>query len=131
MSRILIIEDQADIRRLIRWALEPENHEIFEASNGERGLAAAQTAQPDLIILDVRMPGTLDGFQVCQRLKADPELAKRPVVMLTALARERDREAGERAGADAYLPKPFSPIELIRTVTGLLTDAKKALEPAA
>lgn len=129
MSRILIIEDQPDIRRLIRWALEPECHQIFEASNGERGLATAQIVQPDLIILDVMMPGELDGFQVCQRLKANPELAQRPVVMLTALARERDRDAGERAGADAYLPKPFSPIELIRIVTGLLIDAKKAPEP--
>ena len=82
MNRILIIEDQSDIRRLIRWTLEFEDYEIHEAANGPDGLAAAKALHPDLILLDVMMPGGLDGFQVCTQIKADPELKHTPVVIL-------------------------------------------------
>ena len=123
MSRILIIEDQSEIRRLIRWSLELEQHEMFEATNGPLGLSAARTLSPDLILLDVMMPGGMDGFEVCQQVKADPVLKDRPVIMLTARAHDRDREASERAGADAYLAKPFSPAELVKTVARLLETA--------
>ncbi len=123
MSRILIIEDQSDIRRLIRMTLEFESHEIHEATQGEEGLALAGTLKPDLILCDVMMPGALDGLQVCARLKADPALAAVPVWLLTARAQAKDREAGEQAGADGYLVKPFSPLELIDTVDGILRRA--------
>ena len=126
MSRILIIEDQSEIRRLIRWSLELEQHEMFEATNGAAGLKAAQTLGPDLILLDVMMPGELDGFQVCERIRADPVLCAKPVVILTARAHDRDRDASERAGADGYLAKPFSPAELVKMVQRLLAAPPRA-----
>jgi CheY-like chemotaxis protein len=123
MNRILIIEDQSDIRRLIRWTLEFEDYEIYEAATGPDGLAAAATLKPDLILLDVMMPGGLDGFQVCTQIKADPELKHTPVVILTARSQLRDREAGERAGANAFLAKPFSPMELVETVGAMVKQS--------
>ena len=120
MKSILVIEDQPDIRRLIRWALEFETYAIHEAANGEAGLAAARTLKPDLVLLDVMMPGELDGLQVCRLMKADATLAQVPVVLLTARAQDRDHEAGLQAGADAYLTKPFSPLSLIETVGQLI-----------
>ena len=123
MSRILVIEDQSDIRRLIRWALEDENHEMFEATDGHQGLAAARAVDPHLILLDVTMPGELNGFQVCEQLRADPGLRHKPVVMLTGRARERDRDAADRAGADAFIPKPFSRAELLATIDRLVVGA--------
>jgi len=119
MSRILVIEDQADIRRLIRWALEFEHHEIFEANNGQAGLDLARRLCPDVVLLDVMMPGALDGYQVCSLLRADAQLAQTPVIMLTARAREQDRQVGEQAGANAYLAKPFSPKALVEAVEKL------------
>ena len=126
MNRILIIEDQADIRRLIRWTLEFEDYEIHEANNGQAGLEQARAVRPDLIMLDVMMPGGLDGFQVCAQLKADPALASIPVVMLTARSQQRDRDASDRAGANAFLAKPFSPLQLVETVSGMLKQTTVA-----
>ena len=121
MPRILVIEDQADIRRLIRWSLEElDDIEIVEAANGRLGLDAVRAFRPELVLLDVMMPGELDGYQVCAALRADPAHATLPIVMLTARAQARDREAGERAGADDYLAKPFSPMVLVETVKRLL-----------
>jgi two-component system, OmpR family, phosphate regulon response regulator PhoB len=126
MKRILIIEDQADIRRLIRWTLEFEDYEIHEAPNGPEGLEQAKSLQPDLVLLDVMMPGGLDGFQVCEQIKADARLARTPVVILTARSQERDRQAGERVGADAFLAKPFSPMQLVETVSNMLNQSAAA-----
>ena len=120
MKSILIIEDQPDIRRLIRWALEFEHYAIHEAANGAAGLEAARNLKPDLILLDVMMPGDLHGRQVCAAVQADPALAHVPVVLLTARAQDSDREAGQRVGANAYLVKPFSPLALIDTVNSLI-----------
>ncbi len=126
MSRILIIEDHAEIRRLIRWTLEPEGHEIHEALNGVQGLREALMLRPDLIVLDVMLPGGLDGYEVCTRLKADPDLKRIPVVLLTSLGQERDRKAGWRAGANAHLAKPFMPLELVDEVAFLLQPSAQA-----
>jgi len=131
MHRVLIVEDQADIRRLIRWTLEFEDFEIHEASNGPDGLAAARSLRPNMVLLDVMMPGGLDGFQVCEQLKADPDLKGIAVVMLTARSQERDRKAGELAGADAYLAKPFSPMQLVETVSTILNSHAKAASTSA
>lgn len=120
MSRILIIEDQADIRRLIRWSLDDEEHEFHEAPNGTQGLALAQAVRPDLVLLDVMMPGGPDGFEVCRQLRADPALATTPVLMLTARAQDRDRQTGAEAGASLFLTKPFSPAQLVLEVKRLL-----------
>ncbi len=123
MKRVLIVEDQADIRKLIRMTLEFEAYEIHEASDGAFGLRLAQAVAPDLVLLDVMMPGELDGLQVCQQLKSHPATAGIKVVLLTARGQARDREAGNAAGADEYLVKPFSPLQLIETIERLLETA--------
>jgi len=126
MSCILVVEDQSDIRRLIRWSLDPEGYEIHEASNGQTGLTGASLVKPDLILLDVMMPGEIDGLEVCRRVKADPEYGRPLVLLLSALARKRDCEAGIAAGADAYLSKPFSPAQLVQQVESLLKSRQTA-----
>ncbi|CAM3785613.1 response regulator transcription factor [Roseateles saccharophilus] len=123
MKRVLIVEDQADIRKLIHMTLEFEAYEIHEAADGATGLRLAQALRPDLMLLDVMMPGELDGLQVCQRIKSDPELAHIKIVLLTARGQARDREAGAKAGAEEYLVKPFSPLQLIDTIERLTATA--------
>lgn len=114
--RILIVEDQPDICKLIRMTLEFGDFEIHEANDGETGLNMARAVKPHVMLLDVMMPGLLDGYQVCARIKQDPQLRQIQVVMLTARGQATDLEAGQAAGADAYLVKPFSPLELIERV---------------
>ncbi len=119
MHKILIVEDHADIRRLIRMTLEFEAVEIHEAADADAGLAAAQALKPDLVLLDVMMPGSMDGLALCRALRADPALATVPVVVLSARGHACDRQAGLDAGASAYLVKPFSPMQLLE-LTGTL-----------
>jgi CheY-like chemotaxis protein len=123
MKRVLIVEDQSDIRKLIRMTLEFEDYEIHEAADGAFGLNMVQVVRPDLVLLDVMMPGELDGLQVCQRIKTDPTLQHVKVVLLTARGQARDRDAGNAARADEYLVKPFSPLQLIETIERLMADA--------
>ena len=123
MKRVLIVEDQADIRKLIHMTLEFEAYEIHEAADGVTGLRLARALRPDLMLLDVMMPGELDGLPVCQRIKADAELAGIKIVLLTARGQARDREAGSKAGAEEYLVKPFSPLQLIDTIERLTATA--------
>ena len=123
MKRLLIVEDQADIRKLIRMTLEFEDYDIHEAVNGVEGLRKAIEIAPDLILLDVMMPGELDGLAVCARVRADPALRQTKVVLLSAPSQLQDFEAGTKAGADAYLAKPFSPLQLIESIERLLPCA--------
>ena len=120
MTRLLIVEDQADIRKLIRMTLEFEPYEIHEAADGVSGLRLAGEILPEMMLLDVMMPGELDGLQVCRSVRADPRLAGMRVLLLSARGQARDREAGELAGADAYLIKPFSPLQLVETIERML-----------
>jgi len=121
--RILIVEDQPDICKLIRMTLEFGDFEIHEANDGETGLNMARAIKPAIMLLDVMMPGLLDGYQVCTRIKQDPALQTIQVVMLTARGQASDMAAGEAAGADAYLVKPFSPLELIERVEAMVSAA--------
>ncbi len=116
MKRILIVEDEADIRDLIRLTLEMEAYDICEAVDGEDGLRQAQDWQPHLILLDVMMPGRLNGLALCEQLRRSPQLARTKVVMLSACNQPSDRRAGLQAGADDYLVKPFSPRELLDVI---------------
>ena len=119
MKRVLIVEDQPEIRELIRMTLELESFEIHEADNGPSGLQLAREMKPNLVLLDVMMPGGMDGFAVCEALRREPALKRTRVVMLTARAQAEDHARGKAAGADAYLVKPFSPRELLGTVSRL------------
>ena len=126
MSRgiILIVEDQPDLRKLLRVTMSLDDLEIHEAEDGHAALKAAQALAPDVMLLDVMMPGGLDGLQVCERIKSDPMMKKTRIIMLTARAQESDIAAAMAAGADGYLSKPFSPLELIAKVQSLLPKTK-------
>jgi DNA-binding response OmpR family regulator len=119
MKRVLIIEDQPEIRDLIRMTLEMEALDIHEAHDGETGLRRAQELLPNLVLLDVMMPGGTDGFAVCERIRADIRLRETRIVLLTARAQPDDRARGLKAGADEYLVKPFSPRHLLSVVSQL------------
>lgn len=123
MKKILIVDDHADIRKLIRMTLEFEDYEVSEAADGESAVLHAQTLKPDLVLLDVMMPGAFDGLEACRRLKANPALSGAHVLLLSARGQARDREAGLQAGADGYLVKPFSPLQLIDTIAALWVAA--------
>ena len=118
-KRILIVEDHADIRRLIRMTLEFEDHEIREAANADEGLVQVREWGPELLLLDVMMPGSMDGLGLCRLVKTDPTLGRPNVILLTARGQSQDVEAGMNAGANAYLLKPFSPLKLIETINSL------------
>lgn len=118
--KILIVDDQADLRKLIRLTLLGQGYELMEASDGEEAVRRTREWRPDLLILDVMMPGALDGFGVCEVLRADPALRGTLIMMVTARAQQSDLRQGESAGADAYLVKPFSPAELLGGVEFLL-----------
>ena len=119
----LIVDDQQDIRQLIMMTLEIGDFELHEASNGERALSMAFDLQPTVVLLDAMMPGGLNGFDVCRRIKDDSVLKRTTkVVLLTAMSQTSDLKRGKAAGCDAYLIKPFSPIELLDTVDRLVSD---------
>ena len=119
--KALIVDDQPDIRKLIMMTMECEDFDLFEADNGEDALLTAQKLRPRLVLLDVMMPGALDGYQVCEKIKADPILGSMTkVILLTARGQKTDIERGHEAGCDAYMVKPFSPIELLDTVDRLV-----------
>lgn len=121
---VLSIEDQADIRRLIRMTMEFEHYKVLEAGHADEGLALARRERPDLILLDVMMPGT-NGLSLCKVLKREPALSETPVVMLSALGDPDDIAAGMEAGAKAYLVKPFSPMQLLKLVSSLIGQAQE------
>jgi len=122
---ILTIDDQADIRRLVRMTLEYDGYTVLEACEGEEGLALARSRRPDLILLDVMMPG-IDGLMVNKTLQADPQLSRIPVIMLTALDRDSDIDAGLETGARAYLCKPFGPVELLQMIESFILESQGA-----
>lgn len=118
---VLIVDDQASNRETLRELLAPQNYQIVEAADGPTALRLAAETQPDLILLDVMMPGT-DGYEVCRRLRADSRLSAVPVIMLTALDDQASRLAGLEAGADDFITKPFNRAELrarVHTITRL------------
>jgi DNA-binding response OmpR family regulator len=113
---ILIVDDQGELRKLVRMTLEFGDYELHEAENGQRALELSKVIQPDLVILDVMMPGDINGYQVCEKLKQGQNKKVPYVLLLTARGQKSDVEVGERVGADNYLVKPFSPLELIDNV---------------
>jgi DNA-binding response OmpR family regulator len=125
---ILIIDDEPDLVKLLDYHLTRSDYAVISARDGESGFAMARKHLPDLIILDVMMPGA-DGFDVCRRLRAEPATARVPLLMLTARAEESDRILGLELGADDYVTKPFSVREIVARVKALLRRAEVASEP--
>jgi CheY-like chemotaxis protein len=122
-ATILLCDDEEVLRHLVRATLDNGEYSIVEAADGDEALELARRTSPDLIVLDMMMPGRT-GLDVLRDLRAEPKFATTPVVMLTARARSSDREAAAEAGADRYLAKPFSPLELISVVEELLDDGR-------
>ena len=120
MAQILVVDDEIGIRELLSEILEDEGHHIWLAENATAARRLRAEKRPDLVLLDVMMPGSLDGYQVCQKIRQEPGLCNIPVILLTARGQQADFEMGRQAGADAYLTKPFSPLELIDTVDSQL-----------
>lgn len=118
-GRVLVVEDTGSNRLIISTKLRQAYYEVVEAESGEQAFSAVAEQKPDIILLDVIMPG-IDGFEVCRRLKADPETLHIPVVMLTALDKREDRVAGLEAGADDFLTKPVDDLALMSRVASLL-----------
>lgn len=118
-KHILIIEDEEDIRELVRYNLKREQFEVSEAESGEKGLTVAARGKPDLILLDLMLPGK-DGMQICRELKQNEETRDIPVVMMTARGEESDIVAGLELGAEDYIVKPFSPKVLVARVKAVL-----------
>jgi two-component system phosphate regulon response regulator PhoB len=112
---IVVIEDEEDIRELIRYNLEKDGYRVLVARSGEEGLVLVRSALPDLVMLDLMLPG-IDGLEVCREIKADERLKSIPVVMVTARGEEPDVVAGLELGADDYVSKPFSPKVLVARV---------------
>lgn len=119
MAKILIVDDEPSIRFLVTAALEDEGYKLFEAADGQEAYDLVGRIKPDLIILDVMMPG-LTGYELCARLKQDPATQKMIIIMLTAKGQAQDRLHSQEVGADRYLRKPFSPLELIDMVAEFL-----------
>lgn len=122
MAKILIAEDERDIRDLIKFTLTYAGHEVTPVVNGEEATRTAVDLQPDLIMLDLRMP-RMNGFEACRALKADPRTASIPVVFLSAKGMDEEQEAGKQAGAIGFITKPFAPDELSRRVGDILKQA--------
>ena len=122
MYKVLIADDEHNIRNILDFSLHAEGFLVVSALNGEEAFKLALETTPDLIILDVMMPGQ-GGVETCRALKEDKRTSKTPVILLTALAGKKDRSAGLEAGADAYITKPFSPQKVIDAVLELLGAA--------
>ncbi len=118
-DKILVVEDEADIRKLITYHLTQERFRVLEAENGEDALDLVQQEPPRLIVLDLMLP-SLSGLDVCKIVRQNPETAQTPILMLTAKAGEADRVVGLELGADDYITKPFSPREMVARVKAVL-----------
>jgi phosphate regulon transcriptional regulator PhoB len=130
-QKILVVEDEPDIRKLVQYNLTQERFSVLEAEDGEQALKLLQREKPNLVILDLMLPG-LSGMELCKLLRQRSETAKLPILMLTAKAGEADRIVGLEMGADDYLAKPFSPREMVARVKAILrrSEAKPATEAA-
>lgn len=127
MAHILVVDDDPEILQLLEYALQREGHVVQVAASGEEALRAVQRAAPDLVVLDVRLPG-IDGFTVCERLRLARSI---PILMVTGLIGESDKVRGLDVGADDYVTKPFSPAELLARVRALLRRSNPLVAPPA
>ena len=124
MGKVLVVEDEPNIRQLLRYNLEKENFQVVEAGDGLQGIKLAREGSPDLVILDLMLPGA-DGLEVCRTLKGNVQTSALPIIMLTARSEEIDKVIGLELGADDYMTKPFSPRELVARVRAVMRRSQK------
>ena len=121
IKRILVVEDQEDLRGVLRTLLTGSGYAMLEAADGETGVARAKSDRPDLILMDIQMP-VLDGYEATRRIKADPDLAATPVIAVSSFAMKGDEEKARAAGCDHYVTKPFRPMQLLRVIRSTLGE---------
>jgi DNA-binding response OmpR family regulator len=127
-KKILLIEDDPVSRKFMELILQKEGFQVMTAVNGLEGLRKARTESPDLLVLDVMLPG-LDGFEICYRLRSEPDTSKLPILILSAKGQDSDRDAALKVGANAFLSKPVDRLVLLSKVTELLNSSVSG-EPA-
>ena len=118
-KKILLVDDEAELVEMMKMRLEANNYEVITGYDGQEALEKARREKPDLLILDLMLP-KMDGYKVCGLLKKDARYSRIPIIMFTARAQEEDKKAGEEAGADAYITKPFEPKVLLEKIKELL-----------
>lgn len=125
-EKILVIEDDPSALRFIEYTLEQEGYQVLSAKDGLEGIKKARDEHPSLIVLDIMLPG-LDGYALCQRLRQKPETSLLPILILSAKARQEDKDIGLRMGADDYLIKPADPSVIIAKVKALLAGTSQII----
>jgi two-component system, cell cycle response regulator DivK len=120
-KRILVVEDQEDLRGVLRTLLTGSGYEMLEAADGQAGVEKAKSEQPDLILMDIQLP-VIDGYEATRQIKADPKLAATPVIAVSSFAMKGDEEKARASGCDHYVTKPYSPVQLLRIIRGFLGE---------
>jgi len=120
-KRILIVEDQEDLRGVLRDLLSGSGYAVVEAQDGPDGVDKAKSERPDLILMDIQLP-LIDGYEATRQIKADPTLAKTPIIAVSSFAMKGDEQKARAAGCDHYVTKPYSPLQLLRAIRGILGD---------
>jgi two-component system, cell cycle response regulator DivK len=119
MKRILIVEDQEDLRAILRDLLTASGYTIIEAVDGGEGVAKARSDRPDLVLMDIQLP-VLDGYEATRQIKALPGLAATPIIAVSSFAMKGDEEKARASGCDDYVTKPYSPVQLLGVIRGFL-----------
>ena len=120
-KRILVVDDQEDLRGVLRDLLAGSGYTVIEAADGETGVAKAKSDRPDLILMDIQMP-VIDGYEATRRIKGDPSLNPIPIVAVSSFAMKGDEEKARAAGCDHYVTKPYSPLSLLRHIREFLGE---------
>ena len=120
-KRILVVEDQEDLRAILSDYLTASGYEVIEAVDGGEGVAKAKAERPDLVLMDIQMP-ILDGYEATRQIKALPGLAATPVIAVSSFAMKGDEEKARASGCDDYVTKPYSPVQLLRLIRGFLGE---------
>jgi two-component system cell cycle response regulator DivK len=120
-KRILVVEDQDDLRAILRDLLTGSGYDVAEAADGQAGVARAKAERPDLILMDIQLP-VLDGYETTRQIKSDPDLKATPIIAVSSFAMKGDEEKARAAGCDHYVTKPYSPLQLLRIIQGFLGE---------
>ena len=120
-KRILVVEDQEDLRRVLRDLLTGSGFEVAEAADGQAGVAKAKSERPDLILMDIQLPG-IDGYEASRQIKADPDLKATPIIAVSSFAMKGDEQKARASGCDGYVTKPYSPMQLLRLIRSRLGE---------
>jgi two-component system cell cycle response regulator DivK len=120
-QRILVVEDQDDLRAILRDFLTASGYDVVEAADGGEGVAKARSLKPDLILMDIQLP-VLDGYETTRQIRADPNLKTTPIIAVSSYAMKGDEEKARASGCDHYVTKPYSPVQLLRIIRGYLGE---------